>query len=88
MEPGNVTPIEVTFRHLAREVPMGYRWRYASSDGRDVAGPDEHFADQTDAEDWLGQVWHDLLDKGVDQVTLLHDESEVYGPMSLHPAES
>ncbi len=65
---------------------MGFRWRYADDDGRDVAGPDVRFADQAEAEDWFGQQWQELLELGVGQVTLLHGETEVYGPMSLHPA--
>jgi hypothetical protein len=52
-----------------------------------VAGPEEFFADQTDAEDWLGQRWAELLESGVDQVTLLDADAEVYGPMSLRPAD-
>lgn len=65
---------------------MDFRWRYADEDGREVAGPDVRFTDQSAAEDWFGQRWEELLDQGVGQVTLLHGEAEVYGPMSLHPA--
>ena len=65
---------------------MDFRWRYADDQGHDVAGPDERFTDQATAEDWLGQRWQDLVELGVDQVTLLHREAEVYGPMSLHAA--
>ncbi|MCG8926686.1 hypothetical protein V1227_19140 [Lentzea sp. DG1S-22] len=65
---------------------MEYRWRYQDAQGRDVTGPDVMFADQTQAEEWFGDRWRDLLDAGVEQVTLLRSESEVYGPMSLHPA--
>ncbi|MGW6446954.1 hypothetical protein [Lentzea sp. NPDC055074] len=64
---------------------MEYRWRYQDAQGRDVAGPDVMFADQAEAEEWFGAEWRDLLDAGVDQVTLLHSDTEVYGPMSLHP---
>jgi hypothetical protein len=63
-----------------------YRWRYQDAQGRDVAGPDVMFADQGEAEEWFSAGWRDLLDAGVEQVTLLRSESEVYGPMSLHPA--
>jgi hypothetical protein len=42
------------------------------------------FTGQTAAEDWLRETWSDLLASGVDRVTLLHGEAEVYGPMSLH----
>lgn len=67
---------------------MHYRWRYQDEHGRDVPGPAETFTQQGEAEDWFGQVWTDLLASGVHQVTLLHGEAEVYGPMSLHPSES
>jgi hypothetical protein len=66
---------------------MDYRWRYTDADGREAAGPAETFADQADAEDWLGQQWQDLLAAGVQQVTLLEGVDEIYGPMSLLPAE-
>ena len=39
---------------------------------------------QGDAETWLGEIWRELLDAGVDAVVLLDDGREVYGPMSLH----
>ncbi|GAA3876796.1 hypothetical protein GCM10022243_47060 [Saccharothrix violaceirubra] len=62
---------------------MEYRWRYQDAQGREVDGPQETFADQGEAEDWFNGVWQDLRASGVDRVTLLRDESEVYGPMSL-----
>ncbi|KAA2264353.1 hypothetical protein F0L68_08040 [Solihabitans fulvus] len=65
---------------------MDYRWRYQDAQGRDVAGPAETFDGQTEAEDWLSDAWQELRDAGADQVTLLHGEAEVYGPMSLHGA--
>lgn len=68
------------------EVTVDFRWRYTDDNGYDVAGPELSFADQADAEDWVGQQWRELLELGVSQVTLLHDEAEVYGPMSLRPA--
>ena len=57
---------------------MAYRWQYA-----DATGPS--FDDQDTAEEWLGENWPSLLDAGVDQVTLMDGDREVYGPMSLHP---
>jgi hypothetical protein len=65
-----------------------YRWRYQDELARDVPGPEQTFASQTEAESWLSEVWEELYDSGVQQVTLLHGESEVYGPMSLLPADS
>jgi hypothetical protein len=43
------------------------------------------FSSQADAESWIGEEWEQLLKAGVDAVTLLEDDREVYGPMSLHP---
>ncbi|HWC84101.1 MAG TPA: hypothetical protein VG756_29425 [Pseudonocardiaceae bacterium] len=67
---------------------MDYRWRYQDEHGRDVPGPDETFDDQGSAESWFSINWEELLEAGVQQVTLLRGAEEVYGPMSLHPAES
>ena len=71
---------------------MSWTWRYERSDGSPVTfeqsskrSADESFPSQSDAETWIGEVWKDLLDDGVDQVTLLEDARVVYGPMSLHP---
>ena len=66
---------------------MDYRWRYADASGDELTGPAETFTDQTEAEDWLSANWQDLLETGVQQVTLLEDEEELYGPMSLLSAE-
>ena len=66
---------------------MEYRWRYQDEQGHEVDGPAVAFADQTGAEDWFGAAWEELRLAGVAQVTLLRSESEVYGPMSLSPAE-
>jgi hypothetical protein len=64
-----------------------WRWRLEDASGREVApvgmtAPD--FPSQSDAESWVGEAWRDLLDAGVDAVTLLEGDREVYGPMSLH----
>ena len=66
-----------------------WRWRYERSDGSEVLGVepvvDDGFPAQADAESWIGEAWRDMLEAGVDAVTLLEDERVVYGPMSLHP---
>ena len=62
-----------------------WAWRLETADGH-VTGTSETFESQSDAETWLGAEFGDLLDHGVDQVTLLQGESAVYGPMSLHEA--
>jgi len=68
---------------------MSWTWRYEDNEGnkvRSVAGAPE-FPTQADAESWLGEVWRDLLEQGVDAVRLFEEGAEVYGPMSLHPAD-
>jgi hypothetical protein len=62
-----------------------YRWRYTDGTGADVPGPELGFAEQGEAEDWLSANWADLLDGGIDEVTLLRIDELVYGPMSLRP---
>lgn len=64
---------------------MGLRWRYEGPDGVPVPGPERTFDDQVDAEQWLGTHWPDLLDTGVEAVTLVDGDDEIYGPMSLRP---
>jgi hypothetical protein len=70
---------------------MAWSWRYESGDGSEVtpaeAPAGEAFPTQSDAETWLGENWRELLSAGVEQVTLLDTGREVYGPMSLRPAE-
>ncbi|MGH3760505.1 hypothetical protein [Actinophytocola sp.] len=61
---------------------MEYWWRYGSGPERSAG-----FADRAEAEEWVGSAWSDLREQGVDEVTLLADEDELYGPMSLHPPD-
>src|SRR4051794_26060064 len=70
-----------------------WRWRLEDSSGAEVkvrdggtAAAASGFPSQSDAESWVGEVWHELLEEGVDQVTLFEADREVYGPMSLHPS--
>ncbi len=71
---------------------MAWLWRYERTEGAEAeiakeGTPQEAttFTSQADAESWIGEEWQTLLAAGVDAVTLLEDEREVYGPMSLHP---
>jgi hypothetical protein len=69
---------------------MAWTWRYEDNEGnevRSIAGAAPEFPTQADAESWLGEAWRDLLERGVDAVRLYEDGGEVYGPMSLHPAD-
>ena len=65
---------------------MAWTWRYEGPDGA-VVDPGEldggAFPSQSDAESWLGESWRELLAGGVQQVTLLDGDREVYGPMGL-----
>ncbi len=66
-----------------------WTWRLESLDGREVEVTDLaglSFPSQAEAESWVGESWHDLLERGVDQVSLFEDGNTVYGPMSLRPA--
>ncbi len=62
---------------------MSWSWTYEDADGNDV-GRSPAFDSRGDAESWVGEAFADLVEEGVDQVRLLEDETEVYGPMSLH----
>ena len=65
-----------------------WRWRLENSAGAEVAVEgelaDHRFANQSDAESWIGEIWSDLAREGVDAVTLFETDRMVYGPMSLH----
>jgi len=59
------------------------------ADGQEVSGVEsQEFPTQSDAESWVGEVWQDLLEDGVDGVTLFEGDRRVYGPMSLHADSS
>lgn len=61
-----------------------WTWRLQDSQGRGDE-TSEAFPSQGDAESWVGEHWPALLERGVEAVTLLEGEREVYGPMSLRP---
>jgi hypothetical protein len=66
-----------------------WRWRLEDASGNEVTSGEgsPRFPSQSDAESWVGEVWRDLAEDGVDQVTLFEGDREVYGPMSLHAAQ-
>ena len=67
---------------------MTWRWRYENANGGEVSDrplPREVFSSQADAESWLGETWRDLLESGVERVTLLEDDRVEYAAMSLRP---
>jgi hypothetical protein len=65
-----------------------WAWRLEDSSGTEVEVGGEYagkrFASQADAESWVGEIWSELAELGVDAVTLLEGGRVVYGPMSLH----
>ena len=66
---------------------MGWTWTYANESGTAVSpasGTGETFANQADAESWIGENFRALLEEDVDTVTLLEDGAVTY-EMSLHP---
>lgn len=66
---------------------MGWYWRYSIADGTPATpAASGEFPTQADAETWIGENWRELLDSGIESVTLLEHEREVYGPMGLRPA--
>lgn len=72
---------------------MSWTWRCENENGEpvtpgaDTGGHPAHFPTQSDAESWVGEMWQELLDAGIAQVTLLDGDRTVYGPMSLSPAQ-
>jgi hypothetical protein len=70
---------------------MSWRWRLENAAGETVTpaglGAEEIFPTQSEAESWVGEAWRDLLDVGVVAVFLLDGDRQVYGPMSLLPAD-
>ena len=65
-----------------------WAWRLEDAAGEEVSGVGElaaqRFPTQADAESWVGEVWAELAEQGVDAVTLYEGDRRVYGPMSLH----
>jgi hypothetical protein len=76
---------------VSEQSRSSWQWRFEDASGATVTPPEggvaagaAPFPSQSDAESWIGEVWRDLLDEGVAQVTLFEADREVYGPMSLH----
>ncbi len=70
---------------------MGWVWVYVDENGTAVEALSasavvSEFPTQAEAEAYIGGSWQELLDAGVDQVSLYEGDRLVYGPMSLHPA--
>ena len=71
----------------ASEPGAAWSWRLEDSAGAtvDVEGfGAERFTSQAEAESWVGEVFAELAEAGVDAVSLFEHDRMVYGPMSLH----
>ena len=65
---------------------MTWTWQLESNDSKDLSAVDvPGFEDQGEAEAWIGDRWQELLEQGVDSVTLVEDDEVIYTGMSLHP---
>jgi hypothetical protein len=64
---------------------MAWAWRYEGANGQKQISGSESFANQSDAESWLGQSWRELVAAGVVTAVLVEDERVEYR-MSLLPA--
>ncbi|MEV7011113.1 hypothetical protein [Streptosporangium sp. NPDC051022] len=67
---------------------MTWHWRYENANGGEVTEgvtPSDAFPSQADAESWLGESWRELLEAGVESVTLLEGDRVEYEKMSLRP---
>ena len=61
-------------------------WRFEDATGAEVEVADyadQRFGNQGDAESWVGEIWAELVEHGVEAVSLFELDRHVYGPMSL-----
>ena len=67
-----------------------WTWSYLDADARAMTSqslPTTGFPSQSEAESWLGEQWRQLTEGGVEAVSLMHEGTVVYGPMSLRAAQ-
>lgn len=71
---------------------MTWTWKLYDANG-DVVDAAQRLEDepvfpsQADAETWVGEQWQELLEDGIETVSLFDGDVEVYGHMSLKPAQ-
>ncbi|WP_114559002.1 hypothetical protein [Desertihabitans aurantiacus] len=63
----------------------GWHWQALpeATPGFVEAGGRTVFPTRADAEAWVSEVWPELLEAGVLEVSLFEDDRLVYGPMGL-----
>ena len=71
---------------------MTWTWIYQNEDGSPstvlpACATLESFPSREDAESFIGDTFQDLLNGGVEAVTLYDGDTEIFGPMSLKPVE-
>jgi hypothetical protein len=67
-----------------------WSWLFLDAHGEPMQGEGlttTGFPTQSDAESYLGESWQELLEGGVEAVTLRENGTDVYGPMSLRASE-
>lgn len=69
---------------------MSWHWQATAQHGTgglnsSELGLDQRFPTQGDAESWLGETYPDLMEAGVEAVSLYEEGRMVYGPMRLEP---
>jgi hypothetical protein len=67
-----------------------WTWSYLDAAAKAMTGQSlltTGFPSQSEAESWLGEQWRQLTDVGVEAVSLMHEGTVVYGPMSLRAAQ-
>ena len=67
-----------------------WTWLFLDAHGEPMEGEGlatSGFPTQSDAESYLGESWRELLEGGVEAVTLRENGNVVYGPMSLRASE-
>lgn len=58
---------------------MSFVWRYTPQvDPAEIGDPPPSFANQSDAESWIGEAWRELAEAGVQSVALYDDGTEMY----------
>ncbi|OEJ31703.1 hypothetical protein [Streptomyces subrutilus] len=67
---------------------MAWTWRFETAEGTEAspAVAPEEFTTQGDAESWIGEVWKELLEGGVEQVKLSDEGGTELYTMSLRSA--
>jgi hypothetical protein len=60
-------------------------WHWQADQDPGDGSLDQTFPSLGEAETWLGEVYLDLVDRGVRAVSLREADRLVYGPMALEP---